>query len=206
MAEAFLAGAARHSDTRSAGVALVRSDPRHDLDRVGCPCLCLWGAADNWVPLADGMEYARRLQAPLRVIADCGHLLIGERPDVVLAAVRGFLASLDGPVGLRGPPPRGRTDTSELGGRGWHVEHMELVEHSAVADRPVLEHRPWARLRPTARLGGSGTSSKLPTSDDAVAVGADARTRGMGHRRAGGRRRLARRCPLPTGAQRAARA
>jgi pimeloyl-ACP methyl ester carboxylesterase len=96
MAEAFLAGAARHADTRSAGAALVRSDPRHDLDRVGCPCLCLWGASDHWVPLADGMEYARRLRAPLRVIADCGHLLIGERPDAVLAAVRGFLASLEG--------------------------------------------------------------------------------------------------------------
>lgn len=95
MAEAFIAGTARHTDTRAAGAALVRSDPRHDLDRVGCPCLCLWGASDNWVPLADGMEYARRLRAPLRVIADCGHLLIGERPDAVLAAVGGFLAALD---------------------------------------------------------------------------------------------------------------
>ena len=99
MAEAFLAGAARHTDTRSAGAALVRSDPRQDLGRVGCPCLCLWGASDNWVPLTDGMEYARRLRAPLRVIADCGHLLIGERPDAVLAAVRDFLVSLDGPGG-----------------------------------------------------------------------------------------------------------
>jgi len=102
MAEAFLAGAARHTDTRPAGAALVRFDPRHDLDRVGCPCLCLWGASDNWVPLTDGMEYARRLRAPLRVIADCGHLLIGERPDAVLSAVRAFLASLDGGTGLGG--------------------------------------------------------------------------------------------------------
>lgn len=91
MAEAFLAGAARHTDTRSAGAALIRFDPRHDLGQVGCPCLCLWGASDNWVPLADGMEYARRLRAPLRVIADCGHLLIGERPDAVLAAIGAFL-------------------------------------------------------------------------------------------------------------------
>ena len=58
------------------------------------PCLCLWGANDNWVPLRDGMEYARRLRAPLRSIADCGHLLIGERPDAVLHAVREFLATL----------------------------------------------------------------------------------------------------------------
>jgi non-heme chloroperoxidase len=102
MAEAFLAGAARHTDTRSAGTALVRFDPRPDLERVGCPCLCLWGASDNWVPLADGMEYARRLRAPLRVIADCGHLLIGERPDAVLAAIRDFLASPPGSIALSG--------------------------------------------------------------------------------------------------------
>jgi pimeloyl-ACP methyl ester carboxylesterase len=95
MAEAFLAGPARHTDTLTAGKALVASDPRRDLHRVTCPCLCLWGANDNWVPLADGMEYARRLRAPLRTIADCGHLLIGERPDVVVRAVNEFLASLE---------------------------------------------------------------------------------------------------------------
>ena len=91
MAEAFLSGPPQHTDTVTAGRALVASDPRTDLDRVTCPCLCLWGASDNWVPLKDGIEYARRLRAPLRVIADCGHLLIGERPDAVLDAVRGFL-------------------------------------------------------------------------------------------------------------------
>jgi pimeloyl-ACP methyl ester carboxylesterase len=94
MAAAFLAGPPQHSDTLGAGRALVASDPRADLDRVHCPCLCLWGAQDNWVPLEDGMEYARRLDAPLRVIADCGHLLIGERPEPILRAVREFLARL----------------------------------------------------------------------------------------------------------------
>jgi pimeloyl-ACP methyl ester carboxylesterase len=94
MAEAFLEGPARHRDTVTAGKALVRSDPRLELDRVACPCLCLWGAQDNWVPLADGVEYARRLGAPLRTIAGCGHLSIGERPDVVLRAIRTFLTTL----------------------------------------------------------------------------------------------------------------
>jgi pimeloyl-ACP methyl ester carboxylesterase len=91
MAEAFLLGPPQHADTLTAGRALVRTDPRVDLDRVTCPCLCLWGANDNWVPLRDGVEYARRLRAPLRVIADCGHLLIGERPGAVLDAVSDFL-------------------------------------------------------------------------------------------------------------------
>jgi pimeloyl-ACP methyl ester carboxylesterase len=95
MAEAFLAGPAEHTDTFSAGRALVAADPRADLDRVSCPCLCLWGGCDNWVPLEDGMEYARRLRAPLRTIADCGHLLIGERPEPVLRAIRAFLGELD---------------------------------------------------------------------------------------------------------------
>ena len=93
-AEAFLVGPAHHTDTRQAGRALLASDPRTELDRVTCPCLCLWGASDNWVRLDDGMEYARRLRAPLRTIAGCGHLLIGERPDACLAAIQEFVASL----------------------------------------------------------------------------------------------------------------
>jgi pimeloyl-ACP methyl ester carboxylesterase len=95
MAEAFLLGPPQHRDTVSAGRALVASDPRSDLDRVRCPCLCLWGASDNWVPLQDGMEFARRLRAPLRTISDCGHLLIGERPAAVINAVREFVAGLE---------------------------------------------------------------------------------------------------------------
>jgi pimeloyl-ACP methyl ester carboxylesterase len=94
LAEAFLVGPARHTNTRQAGRALLVSDPRAELDRVTCACLCLWGASDNWVRLEDGMEYARRLRAPLRTIAGCGHLLIGERPDACLAAIREFVASL----------------------------------------------------------------------------------------------------------------
>jgi pimeloyl-ACP methyl ester carboxylesterase len=93
MADAFLAGPTQHTDTLTAGKALVASDPRLELDRVACPALCLWGANDNWVPLADGIEYARRLGAPLRTIADCGHLLIGERPDAVVRAVNEFVAA-----------------------------------------------------------------------------------------------------------------
>jgi pimeloyl-ACP methyl ester carboxylesterase len=95
MADAFLAGPPQHSDTLSAGRALIAGDPRRDLHRVTCPCLCLWGANDRWVPVRDGMEYARRLRAPFRTIADCGHLLVGERPDAVIHAVRAFLAGLD---------------------------------------------------------------------------------------------------------------
>lgn len=95
LAEAFLVGPARHVDTRQAGRALLATDPRTELDRVACPCLCLWGASDHWVRLEDGMEYARRLRVPLRTIAGCGHLLIGERPDACLSAIEDFIASIE---------------------------------------------------------------------------------------------------------------
>jgi pimeloyl-ACP methyl ester carboxylesterase len=100
LAEAFLAGPAQHSDTVSAAKALVRDDPRPDLDRVRCPSLVLWGARDHQLPIEDAFDYARRLRAPLRVIADCGHLLIGERPDACADAIERFLA------GEPGVPPR----------------------------------------------------------------------------------------------------
>jgi pimeloyl-ACP methyl ester carboxylesterase len=94
MAEAFLSGPARHTDTVSAAKALVRDDPRPDLDRVRCPVLLLWGARDNQLPVEDAFEYARRLRAPLRVIADCGHLLIGENPEACADAIESFLESV----------------------------------------------------------------------------------------------------------------
>jgi 3-oxoadipate enol-lactonase len=89
----FLRGPTMHTDALGAGLALAADDPRRDLDRVRCPVLILWGARDKQVPLDDGFEYARRLGAPLRVIADCGHLLIGERPDVCARAVLEFTDS-----------------------------------------------------------------------------------------------------------------
>lgn len=91
IAVAFLAGPARHTDTVSAAKALVRDDPRSDLDRVECPVLLLWGARDHQLPIDDAFDYARRLRAPVRAIADCGHLLIGERPEACADAIESFL-------------------------------------------------------------------------------------------------------------------
>lgn len=91
MVHGFLRGPTLHTDALGAGLALARDDPRQDLERVRCPALVLFGGRDKQVPLDDGFEYARRLGAPLRVIADCGHLLIGERPD---ACAKAILATL----------------------------------------------------------------------------------------------------------------
>ena len=76
-----------HVDTRTAGRALVADDPRADLDGVSCPIVLLWGARDAQLPLEDAFEYARRLRAKLRLVADCGHLVIVERPEAVVDAL-----------------------------------------------------------------------------------------------------------------------
>jgi pimeloyl-ACP methyl ester carboxylesterase len=89
--EGFLVGPGLHTDTTSARRALVRDDPRLDLEHVTCPVFCLWGARDNQVTVDDAFEYARRLGAPVRLVADAGHLLIGERPDACARAIAGFL-------------------------------------------------------------------------------------------------------------------
>jgi pimeloyl-ACP methyl ester carboxylesterase len=87
----FLEGPSQHTDVGAAGRALLRDDPRADLERVGCPVLLLWGARDRLVPLADGFEYARRLGAPIRVLPAAGHLLVGERPEECAAILESFL-------------------------------------------------------------------------------------------------------------------
>jgi pimeloyl-ACP methyl ester carboxylesterase len=93
LVDAFLSGPPQHTDTISAAKALVLDDPRPDLARVRCPSLVLWGARDHQLPVEDAFDYGRRLRAQLRVIADCGHLLIGERPDACADAIESFLAS-----------------------------------------------------------------------------------------------------------------
>jgi pimeloyl-ACP methyl ester carboxylesterase len=95
--EGFLAGQVLHTDTRSAWNALRADDPRRELEHVRCPALVLWGAEDAQLPLDDAFEYARRLRAPLRTIAGCGHLLIGERPRACAHAIEAFLASAGSP-------------------------------------------------------------------------------------------------------------
>jgi pimeloyl-ACP methyl ester carboxylesterase len=93
----FLEGPSQHTDVGSAGRALLRDDPRPDLEHVRCPVLLVWGARDRLVPLADGFEYARRLRAAIRVLPAAGHLVVGEQPEECAAILEGFLdLSLNG--------------------------------------------------------------------------------------------------------------
>ena len=81
-----------HEDTRTAGRAMVADDPRGELDGIACPVVLLWGARDPQLPVDDAFEYARRLRAKLRLVADCGHLVIVERPTAVLDALEALSA------------------------------------------------------------------------------------------------------------------
>jgi 3-oxoadipate enol-lactonase len=88
----FLEGQRLHLDTRTAGRAMIADDPRPDLERIRCPVLIVWGARDAQLPLDDAFEYARRLRARLRIVADCGHLVPGERPRACVAALDDLVA------------------------------------------------------------------------------------------------------------------
>lgn len=83
----LLAAQSLHADTKIAARAMLSDDPRDDLTGISCPALVLWGAGDRQLPLEDAFEYARRLRAKLRLVADCGHLVIVERPQAVLDAL-----------------------------------------------------------------------------------------------------------------------
>jgi pimeloyl-ACP methyl ester carboxylesterase len=94
-AERFLIGPGLHADTLPASLALVADDVREHLGEIRVPTLVLWGARDTQVAVGDAFDFARRLGAPVRVIADCGHLLIAERADACAHAIETFADRLD---------------------------------------------------------------------------------------------------------------
>ena len=87
----FLEAQPEHTDVGTSSRALAHDDPRAYLDRVRCPALVVWGARDRLVPLEDGFEFARLLDAPVRVLPAVGHLLVGECPEECAAVLLDFL-------------------------------------------------------------------------------------------------------------------
>ncbi len=87
----FLAGLELHTDTATAARALIVDDVGAHFGEIRAPVLVLWGARDRQTPIGDAYDYARRLRAELRSIPDCGHLLIGERPEACAHAIDSFL-------------------------------------------------------------------------------------------------------------------
>jgi pimeloyl-ACP methyl ester carboxylesterase len=91
-ADALLVDVPLHTDVAGASFALVRDDMRPLLGQVRCPALVLWGDRDTQVPLEDAFVFARGLAAGLRVVADCGHLVIVERPLECVDAIEALAA------------------------------------------------------------------------------------------------------------------
>ena len=85
--QGFFAEMREHTDVRTARRAILADRPGGNDTPLPCPAVVLWGASDAVVPVGHGLALARRANVDLRVVADCGHLLIGERPDVVLDAI-----------------------------------------------------------------------------------------------------------------------
>ena len=103
------------SQTRHAHQAMLRQavplnpDGRPDFDKmfdleeqyrnVDVPCLILWGARDETLPLSMGHKLADDLpQAWLTIFPSCSHALPSERPVLVSEMVRQFLA--EGRIGF----------------------------------------------------------------------------------------------------------
>ncbi|WP_404926668.1 alpha/beta fold hydrolase [Mesorhizobium sp. ORM16] len=63
-------------------------------DRYGeirCPVSILWGSEDEFIPLKDGEELARRIpNAPFIVVPDAKHLVQEDAPEAITAAVLDF--------------------------------------------------------------------------------------------------------------------
>lgn len=71
---------------------ITRPDARLHLPQLACPVLVVCGEADQLTPLACSEEIARLIPgAGLEVIADCGHMLTMERPEVVNALLAQWL-------------------------------------------------------------------------------------------------------------------
>jgi pyruvate dehydrogenase E2 component (dihydrolipoamide acetyltransferase) len=88
----FFAELREHTDVRTARRAVLGDAPILLDGPLSRPGIVLWGSRDRVVPVEHGLALARRTGAQLRVVPDCGHLLIGERPDTVVDAISALSA------------------------------------------------------------------------------------------------------------------
>lgn len=65
------------------------------LDRIIAPTLVLWGAEDGLIPRQHGERYRDRIRdAKLRLIDECGHLPVLEKPRALVDEVTKFIEAL----------------------------------------------------------------------------------------------------------------
>jgi pimeloyl-ACP methyl ester carboxylesterase len=74
----------------------LRTNYIYRLASFPCPVLLIHGDRDSGVPIARAEEAARRLpDARLLAVADAGHWVHRDRPEVALPAMIDFLETLD---------------------------------------------------------------------------------------------------------------
>jgi pimeloyl-ACP methyl ester carboxylesterase len=66
-------------------------------NEIRCPVSILWGEDDEWIPLKDGRELARRIPgATFHAIPNAKHLMQEDAPEAIVSTVLGFWRGLDG--------------------------------------------------------------------------------------------------------------
>ena len=61
-----------------------------------CPVAILWGQEDEWIPMADGRELARRMStASFTPVPDAKHLMQEDAPEAIVAAALRLWAAVD---------------------------------------------------------------------------------------------------------------
>ncbi|WP_263489241.1 MULTISPECIES: alpha/beta fold hydrolase [Mesorhizobium] len=64
---------------------------------IRCPVTILWGENDDWIPIKDGRELARRIPgATFQTVAGAKHLVQEDAPEAIAATVLQFWRSLEG--------------------------------------------------------------------------------------------------------------
>jgi pimeloyl-ACP methyl ester carboxylesterase len=69
---------------------------------IRCPVTILWGADDEWIPLQDGRELARRIPgAPFHIVPNAKHLVQEDAPEAIVSTVLGFWRDLEDRADIR---------------------------------------------------------------------------------------------------------
>mgnify|MGYP001553557384 CR=1 FL=1 len=59
---------------------------------INSPVLILWGKEDKWIPVSKGIKLNKMIKSSiLKIIPDSGHLVIEEKPKVLVKHIRNFL-------------------------------------------------------------------------------------------------------------------
>jgi pimeloyl-ACP methyl ester carboxylesterase len=91
----FVLAAGAEQLIRQNRAVIARPDARLHLARVRCPVLVMCGEQDQLTPPASSKEIAELCpQSRLVLVPRCGHMLTMEQPEVVNAALRGWLDEL----------------------------------------------------------------------------------------------------------------